>query len=58
LHIVTVWAVPRFTLVRVEIAHVRSSIYVAQATSDSQSSAVLLSLPPLHIYTKRMGLGD
>jgi hypothetical protein len=50
LHIVTVWAVPRFTLVRVGIAYVRSSIYVAQPTSDSQSSAVLLSPPVTHIH--------
>jgi hypothetical protein len=40
---VTVWALPRPTLVRVGIAHVRSSIYVAQPTSGSQFSAV----PPL-----------
>jgi hypothetical protein len=39
---VTVWALLRSTLVRVGIAHVRSSIYVAQPTSDSQFSAVLL----------------
>jgi hypothetical protein len=38
---VTVWALPRSTLVRVGIAHVRSSIYVAHPTSDSQFSAVL-----------------
>jgi hypothetical protein len=42
LEIVTVWALLRSTLVRVGIAHVRSSIYVAQPTSDSQFSAVLL----------------
>jgi hypothetical protein len=40
---VTVWALPRPTLVRVGIAHVQSSIYVAQPTSGSQFSAV----PPL-----------
>lgn len=38
---------PRSTLVRVRIAHVRSSIYVAQPTSDSQFSAVL---PLSHRY--------
>jgi hypothetical protein len=38
---VTVWALPRSTLVRVGIACVRSSIYVAHPTSDSQFSAVL-----------------
>jgi hypothetical protein len=37
---VTVWALPRPTLVRVGIAHVRSSIYVAHPTSGSQFSAV------------------
>jgi hypothetical protein len=37
---VTVWALPRPTLVRVRIAHVRSSIYVAQPTLGSQFSAV------------------
>jgi hypothetical protein len=44
---VTVWALPRSTLVRVGIAHVRSSIYVAQPTLDSQFSAISL-LTPLH----------
>jgi hypothetical protein len=39
---VTVWALPKSTLVRVGIAHVRSSIYVAHPTLDSQFSAVLL----------------
>jgi hypothetical protein len=39
--VVTVWALPRSTLVQVGIAHVQSSIYVAQPTSDSQFSAVL-----------------
>jgi hypothetical protein len=39
-HDVTVWALPESTLVRVGIAHVRSSIYVAQPTSDSQFSSV------------------
>ena len=39
---------PRSTLVRVGIAHVRSSIYVAQPTSNSQFSMVPL-LTPLHI---------
>jgi hypothetical protein len=39
---VTVWALPRSTLIRVGIAHVRSSIYVAHPTSYSQLSAVLL----------------
>jgi hypothetical protein len=38
---VTVWALPRSTLVRVGIAHVRSSIYVAHPTSESQFSAIL-----------------
>jgi hypothetical protein len=38
---VTVWALPRSTLIRVGIAHVRLSIYVAHPTSDSQFSAVL-----------------
>ncbi|KAF1935462.1 hypothetical protein EJ02DRAFT_127485 [Clathrospora elynae] len=47
---VTVWALPRSTLVRVGIAHVRSSIYVAQPTSDSQFSAVLPSLLHRHSY--------
>ena len=42
---VTVWTLPKSTLVRVGIAHVRSSIYVAQPTSDSQFSAVLLLTP-------------
>jgi hypothetical protein len=42
--VVTVWALPKSTLVRVGIAHVRLSIYVAHPTSDSQFSAVL---PPL-----------
>ncbi|KAF2036456.1 hypothetical protein EK21DRAFT_83426 [Setomelanomma holmii] len=32
---VTVWALPRSTLVQVGIAHVRQSIYVAPPTSDS-----------------------
>jgi hypothetical protein len=52
---VTVWALPRSTLVRVGIAHVRSSIYVAQPTSDSQFSAVL----PLssHRYNKQSTVG-
>jgi hypothetical protein len=43
---VTVWALPRSTLIRVGIAHVRSSIYVAHPTSDSQFSAVF----PLFLY--------
>jgi hypothetical protein len=37
----TVWALPRSTLAWVEIAHARSSVYVAHPTSDSQFSAVL-----------------
>jgi hypothetical protein len=47
---VMVWALLRSTLVRVGIAHVRSSIYVAQPTSDSQFSAVLLLSS--HRYTR------
>jgi hypothetical protein len=43
LFFVTIWALPRPTLVRVRIAYVRSSIYVAQPTLGSQFSAV----PPL-----------
>ena len=35
LEAVTVWALPRSTLVRVGIADVRSSIYVAQPLSES-----------------------
>lgn len=45
---VTVWALPRPTLVRVGIAHVRSCIYTALPTSDSQFSAVL---PPFSTVT-------
>jgi hypothetical protein len=44
---------PRSTLVRVGIAHVRSSIYVAQSTSDSQSSAVLPSHPTVTNTNRR-----
>lgn len=40
--IVTVWALPITALVQVRMAHVRSSIYVAHSTSDSQFSAVPL----------------
>jgi nitrous oxidase accessory protein NosD len=42
---VTVWALPKSTLVRVRIAYVRLSIYVAYTTLDSQFSAVLLFTP-------------
>jgi hypothetical protein len=44
---VTVWALPRSTLVRDGIAHVRSSIYVAQLASDSQ----IQRSPPPHTVT-------
>jgi hypothetical protein len=53
---VTVWALPRSILIRVGIDHVRSSIYVAQPTSDSQSSAVLPSHPT--VTSSMMGSAD
>jgi hypothetical protein len=52
---VTVWALPKSTLVRVGIAHVRSSIYVAHPTSDSQFSAVLLLSSHRYKSTGREG---